>query len=287
MTDFLTKFKQESRDDNLKEYHETKHGLLFNQDSARTRNHYPFADLVITSPPYDNIRDYGGHAYNNEVFERVAEFIVSCLKDGGVLVWNIQDQVVDGQRTLTSHRNALHFQSLGLRCHDVMIYAKAGTRFADVNRYLLNWEYMYIFSKGKPKTANLICDRKNKYAGTKIHGTNREKDGSMSRNRKVNTIPEYGRRYAIWTMQPSSSTKEREWCKEHPATFDVSLPTDHIRTWTNEGDIVVDPFMGSGTTAIAAIRTGRKYIGLEINEDYCKVAAERIDKELAQSKLGI
>jgi site-specific DNA-methyltransferase (adenine-specific) len=143
------------------------------------------------------------------------------------------------------------------------------------NRYIQSFEYMFIFSKGFRKTANLICDRKNKWAGTQIHGTERQANGktkSLSEVQKSKKVKEFGARFNIWDIPPEKSNKTG-----HPAPFSEQLAKDHILTWSNEGDTILDCFMGSGTTAVACANTNRKYIGFEISKEYCEIANNRID----------
>ena len=190
---------------------------------------------------------------------------------GGVIVWIVGDATVKGSETGTSFRQALFFKELGLNLHDTMIYQKHNFSNPSSARYHQIFEYMFILSKGKPKTFNPIKDRPNVEAG-KIgswgKNTSRQVDGSMvERKRKVNT--EFGMRYNIWRVKT-------EMKPLHPAPFSVELATDHILSWSNEGDLVYDPFMGSGTTAIAAMNTNRRWLGSEISDEYAKTANKRI-----------
>jgi site-specific DNA-methyltransferase (adenine-specific) len=221
-------------------------------------------DLVLTSPPYDDLREYGGHSWS---FEGVAEEIHRLLKPGGVCVWIVADQYKDGARTLTSFRQALHFDKIGLRMHDAMVYEKSGVAYPDSNRYLQVSEWMWVLSKGKPKTANLLRDRPNKYVG-RMGGNHR--GGLCERG-------EYGIRFNVWRYANGgwNSTKDKE-AHEHPAVMPDKLASDHIQTWTNPGDTVLDCFNGSGTTCKMARELGRHYIGIEVNETYCKLAQRRL-----------
>jgi DNA modification methylase len=230
-------------------------------------------DLVVTSPPYDNLREYKGYSFN---FEMVAEQLVRVLAPGGAIVWIVADATVDGSETGTSFKQALHFKSLGLNLHDTMIWKKP--TFTAVGalqiRYAPVFEYMFVFSKGKNKTFNPIKDRPNRYAGSKVHGTIRNNDGtvkSVSNPGKI--IGEFGQRFNVWEVSGVQSNKERTG---HPAMFPVELATDHVLSWSNEGDTVLDPFMGSGTTGVACVETGRSFIGIETSKDYFTIAQDRI-----------
>lgn len=234
-------------------------------------------DLIVTSPPYDNLRNYGGECpWTFEVFQAVAQQIFRILKFGGVCVWNVSDAVVNGSETGTSFRQALYFKELGLNIHDTMIWKKDTMSFPDSTRYGQNFEYMFVFSKGKPKTVHKIKDRKNKWTGTVLHGTSRGQDGKTFRkgNDKKSSVGEFGERFNIWEISTEKQNKTG-----HPAVFPIQIPMDHILTWTEEGDVVLDPFLGSGTTAIACVKTKRHYIGFEISANYFDIACERLDEE--------
>jgi site-specific DNA-methyltransferase (adenine-specific) len=196
------------------------------------------------------------------------------LKQGGVLVWIVGDSVVKGTETATSFKQALFFkEQCGLNLHDTMIWEKNGFSFPANNRYHQVFEYMFIFSKGKPKTFHPIIDRQNKYAGSKITGTDRLKDGSTrqcSGHKKGKAIAEMGKRYNVWKINTEHSVT---W---HPAPFPLKLAEDHIQTWTNPGDLVLDPLMGSGTTGLASKILNRHFIGIEINKNYFLEAHKRI-----------
>lgn len=232
-----------------------------------------FIDLTVTSPPYDNLRDYKGYSFD---FQSIAKELYRVTKEGGVVVWIVGDATIKGSETGTSFRQALYFMECGFKLNDTMIWNK-GT-FTAVGalraRYAPVSEYMFIFTKGKAKSFNPIKDRPNKWAGTSAHGTARQKDGSTKRitthNKK--TIPKFGQRFNIWEI-PNAGKKGAK----HPAVFPEQLANDHIVSWSNEGDIVYDPFMGSGTTAKMALLNNRNYIGSEMSSEYCDIIKERIN----------
>ena len=231
-------------------------------------------DLVVTSPPYDDLRTYGGHTWD---FFGVAWNLKRVLKPGGVIVWVVADATKDGSETGTSMEQAMHFKRLGLNLHDTMIYMKDTTQYPDANRYGQIWEYVFVFSASLPKTRNLICDRKNVSYGRKVSGTNRQSDGTTKTAACIgNFVKEVGMRFNVWQYASTKGNAETE----HPAPFPERLATDHIVTWSNPGDLVLDPFVGSGTTAKAAKTLGRKFIGLEINPEYCAIAERRIAQEV-------
>ena len=249
---------------------------VFTADNVATLSTFPDAciDLVVTSPPYDNLRAYGGHTWD---FEGVSRELTRVLKPGGVIVWVVADATVDGSETLTSMRQAIHFKDVcGLRVRDTMIWEKSG--FSAVGalavQYAPVWEYMFVLSKGAAKSFNPIKDKPNKWAGTKQHGTVRQPDGGVKPVAGIasgKTIAKFGQRSNVWRVN-----EEKVLNKEHPAVFPISLARDHILSWSNEGDVVLDPFAGSGTTLVAAKELGRRYVGIEINPEYVQIINRRL-----------
>lgn len=223
-----------------------------------------FVDLVVTSPPYDNLRTYNGYSFD---FESIAAELFRVTKWGGVVVWVVGDAVLKGTESGSSFRQALHFMSLGFNLHDTMIYEKNSPAYparASGNRYTQIFEYMFVFSKGKPKSAKMICDKPNKWAGFK------DFSGKLK-----NPVPEFSPRNNIWRYVTSFNGVK------HPAPFPEQLALDHVLTWSVEGDVVYDPFMGSGTTAIAAVKLGRRWVGSEISQEYVDVALKRLQDFVA------
>lgn len=235
-------------------------------------------DMVLTSPPYDNLRDYGGIAesFTFEKFQVLAKELFRVLKQGGVIIWIVNDQTVNGSETGTSFRQALYFKEIGFNIHDTMIWNKMGfTATGSLQcRYAPVFEYMFVFSKGKPKTFNALKDHANRNFGRKYHGTIRQKDGQTKPMNSAGKIcAEFGQRWNVWNIFPALSNIERTG---HPAQFPLDLAKDHIYSWSNEGDLVLDPFMGSGTTGAACAELKRKFIGIEINPEYFAIAEKRI-----------
>ena len=243
-------------------------------------------DLVVTSPPYDNLRTYNNSlVWDFDVFKSIANELYRVMKDGGVIVWIVSDATINGSETGTSFKHALYFKEIGFNIHDTMIWEKenSGTIGA-LDRYENTFEYMFVFSKGKPKTVNLIKDKANKWFGTKANATIRQTDGTTVRNistlgKEVNA---YGRRKNVWLISPVHSNTER--CG-HPAPFPIRLASDHIISWSNEEDLVLDCFSGSGTTAIACHRLKRRFICIEKDIEYYKKSVERLKHEQAQLQL--
>ena len=234
-------------------------------------------DAVVTSPPYDGIRDYG-ESFQGLDWKPVFECFPSLLNKGGVVVWNVADQVVNGSETGTSFRQALWAMECGLRLHDTMIYCKEHVTFPDNNRYHPAFEYVFVFSAGSPKHFNGIKDWKNKWGGSKMHGrTDRLADGTTKKiNGDGNAVPAYGLRRNWWVISNPFVGETGG----HPAPMPFALASDHISTWTAPGDLVVDPFLGSGTSGVAAVKLGRRFIGIELEEKYFDHACRRIQTAL-------
>ena len=253
--------------------------MLYNDDCLKLLPTLPdnSIDLIVTSPPYDNIRDYNNSSsWNFDTFKNIANKLQIILKDGGIIVWIVNDATINGSETGTSFKQALYFKEIGLNIHDTMIWEKETSPFQHNNRYINVFEYMFILSKGKPKTTNLIKDRKNKHGGTIIHGTQRQKDGSLiPHSRNGFKIKEYGNRFNVWKINSEKANKTN-----HPAVFPLQLVSDHIKTWSNENNTVLDCFMGSGTTGIACKNLNRKFIGIEIDKKYFDIAKNRIEGTL-------
>lgn len=234
-------------------------------------------DLTVTSPPYDNLREYGGHTWN---FEGVARELFRVVKVGGVVVWVVGDATIDGSETGTSFRQALYFMECGLKLHDTMMFFKINAPPLSHNRYEQEFEYMFVFSKGKPSTFNAITDTTKTY-GKKHTGTKRH---DLVHSGKVHGygsfVGETKIRGNVWKYAVGV-----ERIPNHPAPFPETLARDHIFSWTNEGDTVLDPFMGSGTTGVACVKLNRNFIGYEIHEPYFQDAEKRIRE--AQADMGL
>ena len=242
-------------------------------------------DLTVTSPPYDDIRTYNnkvktkdGEKYSFN-FDSIVDELYRITKDGGIVVWVVGDQVKNGGETGNSFRQALSFISKGFLLYDTMIYMKNGSPFPEKKRYSQVFEYMFVFSKGKPKTVNIIKDKKNKWAGHTNFGKRvmRSKDGELKEMPKFE-ISEYGNRYNVWNYSTGKnySTKD-SFAFNHPAIFPEELAEDHILTWSNEGDTILDPMVGSGTTTKMAKLNNRNFIGFDINQEYIDIANQRIN----------
>ena len=233
-----------------------------------------YVDLVVTSPPYDNLRKYNGvgDSWNHEKFQKIADELIRTLKPGGVIVWNVNDKTEGGSETGTSFRQALYFMDNGLRLNDTMIWLKTNPMpQVKQPRYNQVFEYMFVFSKGAPKTFNPImvpC----KCAGQDYDSTCKNMGGENGRTKKHFKINSEKVDDNVWQFAIAQNKSP------NPAVFPIELPRRHILSWTNPGDIVLDPFIGSGTTALAAIELGRKYLGFEMNEEYFDWTCKKIEK---------
>lgn len=235
-------------------------------------------DLTVTSCPYDNLRTYDGviDTWNFEKFKDIAKELYRVTAEGGVVVWVIGDSTVKGSETGTSFRQALYFMELGFNLHDTMIWNKGSFAFPSKGRYHQVFEYMFIFSKGTPKTFNPIKDRENKYVGTR--GASGRKANGERNTGKSEVREKWGQRFNIWNYPIGGGHSASDKIAfEHPAIFPEKLAEDHILSWCNEGDVVFDPFMGSGTTGKMAILNNRKFIGIELNEKYFEISKKRIE----------
>lgn len=258
---------------------------IYNENCLDTMRRMPdnFIDLVVTSPPYDNLRDYKGYSFP---FEDIAKELFRVVKIGGVVVWIVGDATINGSETGTSFSQALYFKEIGFNLHDTMIYLKQGFANPSSNRYHQVFEYMFILSKGKIKTFNPIRDKLNNWGNTKTgNTTQRQKDGSLRETGKKN-ISLYGMRYNVWQIKNEGGWNNIDKStKLHPATFPEKLANDHIISWSNDGDLVYDCFMGSGTTAKMAILNNRNWIGSEMSSEYCDIANKRLEPYLQQQTM--
>lgn len=237
-------------------------------------------DLTVTSPPYDGLRIYHGFLF---YFENIIKELYRVTKNGGVVVWIVGDETIKGDESGSSFRQALCFKELGFNLHDTMIWHKDWGNSSG-KRYSQRFDYMFIFSKETPKTFNPIEDVKNdgmnkrrNRQDLKYHYRNKEGDIIYG---KQNPIRDYRRRDNIWFYgvgNNKSTTYKPAF--QHPAIFPEQMAVDHILSWSNPEDIVLDPMIGSGTVAVACIRTRRRYIGIDISEQYCNLARMRIAKE--------
>jgi len=227
-------------------------------------------DLTLTSPPYDDLRNYKGYSFE---FEKIAKELFRVTKESGVVVWIVGDSTLNGSESGTSFNQALYFKSIGFNLHDTMIYHKDNPPpVGGENRYYQSFEYMFVFSKGTPTLYPIKCKRRNKWNDKRkerVRGVLRSKDGDFTKSLvKIQNV---------WSYVVSGGTSSKDKIAyEHPAIFPEKLAEDHIVSWTKEGEIVYDPFMGSGTTAKMSFLNNRRYIGSEISETYHNISERRV-----------
>jgi len=269
---------------------------IYNEDCISTMGRMPdgYLDLTVTSPPYDDIsqkleivdgeiiksyeiksilRDYKGYSWD---IQSIANELYRVTKDGGVCVWVMNDPMVEGSESLASCYTRIIFQEAGWFTHDVMIWNKPNFSNPSSNRYHQLFEYMFVFSKGKPKTFNPIKDKLNKYKTCFGKNTSRKKNGELIEVKKT-LSGDFGMRSNVWNM---NTVGQENMCKTplHPASFPEKLAEDHIKSWSKPNDLVYDPFGGSFTTAKASIGLGRNWIASEISSEYCDIGRERLSK---------
>jgi DNA modification methylase len=262
----------------MQEYYKDKYVTIYHGDCRDILPSLEPVDLVLTSPPYDDLRDYGGYTFD---FPLVAKELHRVVSDGGIIVWVVGDSCNNGSESGSSFKQALGFMECGFKLHDTMIYLKNSSPFPDSNRYTQIFEYMFVLSKNKPKCFNPI-KRKNNYGSFTRKMTHRKKDGSMNLNETVTLSSDsnYGNvwLYEVGFMKSSNNVS----VFEHPAIFPEALASDHILSWSNTNDLILDPFLGSGTTAYCAKKLQRRCIGIEIEEKYCEIAARRCQQEVME-----
>jgi site-specific DNA-methyltransferase (adenine-specific) len=233
-------------------------------------------DLVVTSPPYDDLRTYGGHSWN---FETLAAQLVRVLKPGGVIVWVVADATVNGSETLTSMRQAIHFKDVcGLNVHDTMIYRKLNYTPLTHNRYEQEWEYIFVMRKGKENCFNPLIVPLT-YAGQKTWGKPKLYKDNSGELTAVDgyTISDEKLHGNIFEYRVGST---QTGGIDHPAMFPETLARDFVTTWSNPGELVLDPFCGSGTTPLAAKELNREWVGVELNPKYCAIAEGRLSQDV-------
>jgi site-specific DNA-methyltransferase (adenine-specific) len=272
------------------------HNQLYNEDCLITMGNMDdnSIDLTLTSPPYDDLRTYNEHVSGNKTefngysfpFENIARELFRVTKKGGVVVWVVGDATNKGSETGTSFRQALFFKECGFDLYDTMIYQKTGTPFPQKTRYNQTFEYMFVFSKGKPNTFNPIM-KKNVTAGAVRHSRKfRNPNGEMVPGFNGKPVNEYGIENNIWLIRNGMNKSTKDLVAfEHPAIFPEELAAKHIISWTKKDDLVYDPFMGSGTTAKMSILLERNWIGSELDSTYTDICNRRLQGIVKQSSL--
>jgi len=249
---------------------------IYNEEALEFMRKMPdsFLDLTLTSPPYDGLRNYEGFEFS---YRDIIAELFRLTKKGGIVVWVVNDQVIKGSESGTSFRQALAFIEAGWRLYDTMIYSKRNPTPNANRRYQQSFEYMFVFSKGRPKTCNIQLRRSKTYLSGKARMKyfQRSIDGNLSK--KYHQPKAFVPKSNIWeyTVGGGHVTKDKV-AYLHPAIFPEKLAEDHILSWSNKGDLVYDPFVGSGTTTKMAAINGRNYIGSDVSAFYCEIAEERL-----------
>lgn len=258
---------------------------IYNMDCVEGMKMLPdnCIDLTVTSPPYDNLRNYNGFSWD---FEATAKEMYRITKPGGVVVWVVNDKIIDGDESGTRLKQVLYFKEIGFKLNNTMIWKKTNPmpQHTNARRYTDAFEFMFVFSKGKPNTFNPLME-KCKTAGK---STDRNKDSSALRDlgnfkgvwrrNEITVTKKLKRKTNVWEFATANRNNG------HPAVFPEQLANDHILSWSNPGDTVLDPFMGSGTTAKMAILNNRNYIGFELSSEYCAIANARIEEARNEQK---
>jgi site-specific DNA-methyltransferase (adenine-specific) len=237
-------------------------------------------DLTVTSPPYDNLRTYNGTLeWGDHVWKPILEQLFRVTKTGGVVVWVVNDATVKGSETGTSFRQALYAKEIGFNLHDTMIWHKPNPSVPTQDRYYAAFEYMFVFSKGKPACLNLIVERPNKTAGSTYRrkSTIGKNDNSQYTG-EIKQVKETSREQNVWSIATGGDSHG------HRAVFPMKLAQDHILSWSNENDVILDPFLGSGTTGVACVNLNRRFIGIEKDATYYELAKNRIAESVQKRK---
>ena len=233
-------------------------------------------DLVVTSPPYDRTRDYNGFSFD---LHATGEQIFRILRDGGVAAVVIQDQTKNFGKSLTSFRTVVDWcDNIGFKLFECVIYRKHGTEGAWwTQRFRVDHEYMPIFVKGhRPKYFNKDPLKiPSKHGGKTMTGSgNRQTNGRTTQTirRAINLTKCRG---TVWEYLMAGDKNPVK--RKHPAPFPDKIPLDFIQCFCQPDGIVLDPFMGSGSTAVSAKKLGRHFLGFDISSEYCKIAETRLN----------
>ena len=237
-------------------------------------------DLTVTSPPYDNMRSYKGSLeWGEEIWKEVLKGLYDVTAEGGVVVWVVGDATIKGSETGTSFKQALYAMECGFRLHDTMIWSKPSVPPTQKNRYQQSFEYMFVFTKGVTRIFNPLQDV------SKTAGRVRKRHRTKKGNHELNGEGEYTTKDTKMINNLWSEAVCSEKNIKHPAKFPEKLATDHILSWSNEGDLVFDPFLGSGTTGKMAVLNNRRFVGIEKVQEYYDIAAQRIQDAQPKTEL--
>jgi DNA modification methylase len=259
--------------------------VLYNADCREILPTLGKVDAVVTSPPYDNLRSYVDQTWSDKVWRPALSMLYKIVKDGGVVVWVVADATINGSETVTSFRQALFAMDCGFLLHDTMIYHREGSPQTH-NRYEQKFEFMFVLSKCGLATFNGLRDA-SLFPGKKRCGGMRQDSDDLTYRNTGGRVGETKLKGNIWTYAVNPTGKADDLARQHPAVFPTQLALDHIISWSNFGETILDPFMGSGTTGVAAVKLGRKFIGIEIEPKYFDIACRRISEALKQPDMFI
>ena len=261
----------------IKPYYQKNNVTIYCGDHLKIMPQLDPIDLVVTSPPYGKLREYGGYTFD---YKLVGKEILCLLVQGGIMVWVVGDETENGSESGESFRQALYFKKIGFRLHDTMIYKKRNPAPFHSNRYNPSFEYMFVLSKGKPKTVNLL--RMQTQIRGRTAGGFRQSNGGI-RPRHSSDVRCTKPLDNVWEFVVGH---EKD-AIDHPAVFPMQLASNHIRSWSSFGDVVLDPMCGSGTTLVVAKSLGRKVIGIDSNEKFCALTVKRLQKTLDPNRWGM
>ena len=254
----------------MKPYYQDKRVTIYHGDCREILPQLDKVDLVLTSPPYDDLRAYGGYKF---LINGIPDLLYQSMSEGACCVWIIGDQTTNGCESLSSFKQAIRFVDSGFNLHDTMIYQKSSPPLTH-NRYEQHFEFMFVFSKDKPKTFNPILEKKIWEDHRKVKAIRRERDGSSDLGFAGQGVSKIKGNVWKYNIGGGHVTKF-VLAHQHPAIFPEALANDHIISWSNPNDLILDPFLGSGTTCYCAKKLNRYSIGIEIEEKYCEIAAKR------------
>ncbi|MBU0512682.1 MAG: site-specific DNA-methyltransferase [Chloroflexi bacterium] len=241
-------------------------------------------DLIFTSPPYADQRNktYGGIKPNDYVdwFLPKTEHFLRVLKPTGTFILNIKERAVNGERHTYVIELILEMRQQGWLWTEEFVWHKKNSYPGKwPNRFRDSWERLLQFNKHRKFNMyqEAVMVPVGDWAKTRL-----AKLSETDKTRDVSKVGSgFGKNISNWVgrdkVYPTNVIHMATECynRNHSAAFPIDLPTWFIKLFTQEGDVVLDPFIGSGTTAAAAIELGRKFIGIDVNDEYCQLAWKR------------
>ena len=247
-----------------------------------------FFDLIVTSPPYADSRrkTYGGSHPDDYVewfLPRSAEFL-RVLKPTGTFILNIKERVMNGERHTYVIELILGMKKQGWLWTEEFIWHKKNCYPGKwPNRFRDAWERCLQFNK--QKKFHMYQEEVMIPVGSWSEARLRNLSKTDRRRDESKVQSGFGKKIANWVgrekVYPPNVLHLATECgnKNHSAVFPVDLPQWFIKLFTKEGEWILDPFAGSGTTGVAALQTSRKFVIIDTNQEYCRMAKERIESE--------